>query len=164
MRLCLPLYLVFMLTTIVSFAQPSNDDCENAFVILDVTNWCSEVAEFTNVDATDSGYGAASCFTGAHNDVWFSFTPVSTDVTITIIGNTNQGAGGSLSRPEVALYRGDCGGIINEEQCETDASGNNVIELYKGGLAPGLTYWIRVQGRNGNTGTFQHVTHPCEGG
>ena len=155
MRLRLPLYLALMLASTVAFAQPTNDDCENPFVIVDVTNWCSADAEFTNVDATDSGYGPASCFSGASNDVWFTFTPIATDVTITIVGNTNQGSGGSLSRPEVALYRGDCGGTINEEQCETDAAGNNVIELYKGGLAPGLPYLIRVQGRNGNTGTFK---------
>ena len=155
MRIRLPLFLAFSLCTIVLWAQPSNDECEAAIPILDVTNWCSATAEFTNVDATESGFDPATCFSEAGNDVWFSFTPIATDVTITINGSSGAGSGGSLARPEVAIYQGDCAVTINQEECETDNNNNNIIELYKGGLAVGLTYYIRVQGRNDNTGTFQ---------
>lgn len=155
MSLRLPFFFLFSLLVVGLSAQPINDECEDAILIQDVTNWCSNVAEFTNVDATESGFGPATCFSEAGNDVWFTFTPIATDVTITIIGNTSQGSGGSLNQPEVALYQGDCNGTINEEQCETDVANNDVIELYKGGLVVGLPYLIRVQGRNDNTGTFQ---------
>ncbi len=154
-----PFIFAFLLIWIIgsqkAFAQPSNDGCETPINITDVTDWCSNAGEFTNVDATLSGYGAPNCFSNASNDVWFTFTPISTDVTITIKGSTNLDPGGTLQRPEVALYTGTCGGMLNEGQCESDAAGNNIIELYKGGLAVGETYFIRVQGRNDNTGTFQ---------
>ncbi len=146
---------ILLLFGIVLFAQPANDNCASPFAIPPSAAWCSNIAQFTNVGATPSGYGAATCFGNASNDVWFTFTPIATDVRITIIGNTPQGAGGSLTRPEIALYTGSCGGTINEQQCESDATGNNVIELYKGGLAIGETYYVRVQGRGGRTGTFQ---------
>ncbi len=148
--ICLLLSVCHILT-----AQPSNDDCENAIEIIDVANSCSDVAAYTNINATDSGYGGATCFANASNDVWFSFTAIATDATITINGNQFLGGGGSLSNPEVALYDGVCGGTINEFECASDAVGNNVIELYKGGLIPGTVYFIRVQGRNGSEGTFQ---------
>lgn len=147
--------LFLLLGATAVFAQPSNDDCAKPFAIPPSANWCSSIAQFTNVGATPSGYGAASCFGNASNDVWFTFTPVATDVRITVIGNTQQGPGGTLTRPEIGLYLGTCGGTINEQECESDAAGNNVIELYKGGLAIGETYYIRIQGRGGRTGTFQ---------
>lgn len=136
-------------------AQPTNNTCETPISVPQEGNWCSDVGEFSNDGATPSGYDAATCFSEASNDVWFEFVPIATDVTITIVGATQQGRGGTLRAPEVALYFGDCGGVINQEQCASDTRGNNVIELYKGGLAVGERYFIRVQGRNGNTGTFQ---------
>jgi hypothetical protein len=146
---------VLLLCAGALFAQPANNDCRTPFAIPPSANWCSNIAQFTNVGATPSGYGAATCFSNAGNDVWFTFTPIATDVRITIIGNTPQGAGGTLTRPEISLYLGTCGETINEQECESDATGGNVIELYKGGLAIGETYYVRVQGRGGRTGTFQ---------
>ena len=146
------LAVYLLLIPALIFAQPSNDDCEDAIELTDLASWCSDLAEYNNNNATPSGYGAAGCFFNASNDVWFSFTPIATDVTITVIGN--QVFPNTLSQPEVALYTGVCGGTINEEQCETSGF-NSIVELYKGGLAVGVTYYIRVQGRNGNTGTFQ---------
>lgn len=134
------------------FAQPANDDCDNPIELTDLASWCSDAGAFTNVNATDSGYGPASCFNSASNDVWFTFTPTATDVTITVIGS--QVAGNTLSQPEIALYTGTCGGTLNEEQCES-AGFNDIVELYKGGLIVGLPYLIRIQGRVGNTGTFE---------
>lgn len=148
-----PLLVILSFWVTNVWAQPSNDECENPIPIIDVSDFCSAVGEYTNVGATNSGYGPANCFGSASNDVWFSFTPIATDVTITVIGNVGGGAsGGTLSQPEIALYTGVCGGTINEEEC---AAGGNSPELYKGGLAIGETYYIRVQGRNGATGTFE---------
>ncbi len=137
------------------WAQPANDDCENA-TLIEMINGCSAVEAYTSVGATPSGFSGASCFSGSQNDVWFTFTPLATDVTITIVGATRGGApGGTLRRPEVALYLGDCNNSINEEECSIDQNGNNIVELYKGGLAVGVPYLIRVQAPGGETGSFQ---------
>lgn len=144
-----------MLFAGAAFAQPANDECDAPIVLQDVTDWCSAPAQFTNVGATVSTYGPATCFTGQHRDVWFSFTAVALDVTVTIIGATPLGAGGTLSRPEAALYLGVCGGTIAQQDCKTDTQGDHTVELYKGGLIIGETYFIRVQGRNNTEGTFR---------
>lgn len=137
------------------WAQPSNDNCTGAIVLTDIVSWCSDNGAFTNAGATSSNLAAASCFSGDDREVWFTFTPIATDVTITVVGSTALGAGGTLMNPEVALYRGNCLGTFDEEQCETDAQNNHVIGLYKGGLAVGQQYLIRVQGRNSRSGTFK---------
>ncbi len=137
------------------WSQPVNDDCENA-TLIEMINGCSEVEAYTSAGATPSGFSGASCFSGSQNDVWFTFTPLATDVTITIVGATRGGApGGTLRRPEVALYLGDCSSSINEQECSIDQNGSNILELYKGGLAVGVPYLIRVQAPGGETGSFQ---------
>lgn len=138
-----------------AWAQPSNDDCTNPVIIQDVTNFCSTVGAYTNVGATPSTYGPATCFASTQNDVWFAFTPQATDVTITVRGATFQAAGGTLQDPQVALYFGTCGGTINQLGCESAVGNNNIVELYEGGLFVGSTYLIRIQGAGGQTGTFQ---------
>ena len=150
MRIFYPITFCLLFLPLTGFAQPANDDCANAIELTDIRSWCSGVGEFTNEDATATGFGAAGCFSGAERDVWFTFTPLAKDVTITVIGNQ----GSTLSQPEVALYTGDCNGTITELRCES-AGNNFVIELYRGGLAVGIPHLIRIQGRNGNTGTFQ---------
>ncbi|MEM8526847.1 MAG: gliding motility-associated C-terminal domain-containing protein [Bacteroidota bacterium] len=139
----------------VVFAQPANDNCEEATPITEIENFCSRTAAFTNVDATPSGYDASTCFSGATNDVWFSFVALKTDVIIIIRGNTVVAPGGTLNRPEATLYDGSCGGVLQELECQTDNENNDIIELYQGGLILGQTYLIRVQGRGGEMGTFQ---------
>lgn len=144
----------FVVCPLILSAQPSNDDCFNPIVLKDVTNWCSNVGEFTNEGATASTYGAPSCFTNVSNDVWFSFTATATDVVITISGKSSENPGGTLQFPEAALYNGFCGGTIGELECVTD-DGNSVIELYQSGLFVGSTYLIRVDGRVTSVGSFQ---------
>ncbi len=132
------------------YAQPSNDECDNPIALNNVADWCSSDGEFTNISATDSGYGLASCMTGDVNDVWFTFIAIAPDVTITVKGNPN----GTLSTPEASLYTSNCGGTINELECASDAANNGNIELYQGGLTVGQEYLLRVDGRNSATGTF----------
>ncbi|MEO6758064.1 MAG: PKD domain-containing protein, partial [Saprospiraceae bacterium] len=152
-KLALAFYFVF--GTLILFAQtPSNDECSNPIILPDVVNFCSPVAAYTNVGATPSSYGAATCFGTTQNDVWFAFTPVATDVTVTVRGATAQGAGGTLKSPQVAIYYGTCGGTISQLECQSGL-GTNVAEAYQGGLFVGSTYLIRVQGLGGQTGTFQ---------
>ena len=136
-------------------AQPVNDDCENAIQLSDVTDWCSPFGQYTNVGATASGFTQANCFSNNNSDVWFSFTAVASDVTVTIVGAVPVVPGGTLNNPSVALYSGDCEDTISELNCESDEINNNIIEVYRGGLTAGVTYYIRVNGRANNTGTFQ---------
>jgi gliding motility-associated-like protein len=155
MRIGTTVFFLSFFFSLSLWAQPVNDDCENA-ILIEMLNGCSPVEAYTSAGATPSGYSGASCFANGENDVWFTFTPRATDVTITIIGATRGGApGGTLRQPEVALYLGNCGGTITEEECARDQNGSNIVELYKGGLAVGVPYLIRVQAPNGETGSFQ---------
>ena len=157
MRVLLTLPLLLTLVSLI--AQPANDDCTGAIEITDVQNFCSAPAAYTNDAATPGSYTAPTCFSNNSHDVWFKFTAQATDVTINVIGAIGGASnGGTLLRPEVALYQfagAPCTGTVNELQCESDNLGNNIIELYKGALTPGVEYYIRVEGRNDNTGTFQ---------
>jgi gliding motility-associated-like protein len=137
------------------FAQPSNDNCAGTIPLQVGSPLCTGVAAYTNAGATPSGYGAATCWGNASNDVWFSFTALATDINVTIIGNQPPAAGGTLNNPQVALYLGSCTGTINQLACGSHNAGNNVANMYKGGLIIGQTYLLRVQGENGSTGTFQ---------
>ena len=150
------LLLLFAIISLVpkSFAQPSNDECDNPIVLPNVYNYCSPIGAFTNVGATPSAYGPANCFSGTQSDVWFAFTALATDVTITVRGSTAQAPGGTLKIPQIALYFGTCGGVINQLECQSGV-GTNIAEGYQGGLFVGSTYLIRVQGGNGQEGTFQ---------
>lgn len=153
-RLFLPIILA--LSSIAAVAQPANDECAAAIPLPTVLNWCSSAGEFTNVGATPSTFGPATCFgPTTQNDVWFKFTAEATDVTITVRGRTAQAPGGTLEDPQVSLYLGNCGGTINQLECQSAPGNTNVVEAYQGGLYVGATYLIRVQGAAGQTGTFQ---------
>ncbi len=132
-------------------AQPGNDGCAGAFLLEDVSDWCSEASAFSNQGASGSGVPPASCFSGPQADVWFSFTPFAADVTITIIGSTGINL---LEAPEIALYQGGCDGL-QEVACVSGISQSNVNSLHAGGLSLGLPYYIRIQSAPGNNGAFQ---------
>ena len=151
----LPLGLLIF-TCGVAYAQPSNNTCETPIILGDVSDFCSEVGEYTTVAATPSGYGPATCFNnGEANDVWFAFVAGATDVTIFVRGDTPVAPGGSLPKPEIALYLGECGGTLNQLGCGTAATGDNFADIYEGGLISGQLYYIRVQNGNSTDGTFQ---------
>lgn len=147
--------LAFFAGVVAVIAQPTNDNCTNPIPITDVTTYCSSVGAFTTVGATPSGYGPANCFGAAGNDVWFSFVPQFTDVTVIVRGATTQAPGGTLTKPEIAIYFGTCGGTINEVQCKSSTNNDNIVEANESGLLVGSTYLIRVQGFNNAAGTFQ---------
>jgi len=149
------LFSLFFLGSIPAFAQPINDECNTPIVLPNDLTFCSPAQAYTNIAATPSAYGAPGCFGSVQSDVWFTFTPQATDVTITVRGATAQSPGGTLQDPQISLYFGTCGGVINELVCDASGGNNNVAEAYKGGLFVGSTYLIRVQGAGGQEGTFQ---------
>lgn len=149
------LFFGLLLSPVFVFAQPANDECEGAIEIFDIVS-CSEPRAFTNDGANPSNFTGNSCTSNGGNDVWFKFTAIATDLTITVIGNTgDNSAGGSLRQPEAELYfDNNCTGSFQVLQCERGTA-SDIVELYQGGIVPGESYLIRVQGRNGAEGTFQ---------
>ncbi|MEK7256064.1 MAG: hypothetical protein AAB316_15035, partial [Bacteroidota bacterium] len=153
----LSLFAAFSLLALSLQAQPINNECATATSLNDVTNWCSGSGAYTNVNATlSSNAGQPFCFPDMSSDVWFSFKAEATTVNITVVGNTAppNPAGGSLDNPQFALYAGNCGNLT-EVACASDGFGAGVIESLASGLTVGQTYFIRVDGRSGNQGTFR---------
>lgn len=114
------------------FAQPSNDSCENASVIVNVSNYCSADKEFSTETSTDG-------------DVWFKFTARAFDLNVSVSGNTDGtgNLGGTMDIPTVELFT-----VCNSAQIVTSqVSSDNVTSIYKGGLIIGSIYYIRVSGR-----------------
>ena len=139
----------------LAIAQPLNNQCLSAFVLTNVQNYCSAPGEFTNEDATVSTALLPFCFPNPMSgDVWFSFQAQATDVSITVIGATTFSPGGTLRNPQFALYAGNCSNLT-EIQCSSDAFNAHVAETLAGPLVVGETYYIRVDARNGNQGTFR---------
>ncbi|HFA51871.1 MAG TPA: T9SS type B sorting domain-containing protein [Bacteroidetes bacterium] len=147
------LLLVFSVNNLLAQA----DECAFATVLNNVTNYCSGTGEFNNNGASLSGTAQPTCFPDVTNDVWFQFTAIATTLQVAVIGNTsgNTGPGGTMQRPQLAIYSGTCGGVLTEIQCASDGFGNNIAETFAGPLTIGQTYYIRVDARSGNTGTFQ---------
>lgn len=140
------------------YAQPANNDCANATVLTNVNNWCSAVGAFTNVGATLSPpFQQPTCFPSITSDVWFAFTATATTLSVSVRGNTsgNPGPGGTLNNPQFAVYEGTCSGVLTPIACASDNFNVNITETFAGPLTVGQTYYIRVCGRNGGTGTFQ---------
>jgi gliding motility-associated-like protein len=151
------LFSCFLLRGSFVFAQvPTNNECEGAINLPNVRGInCSVNRAYTNVGATPSTVASVTCLTTGGADVWFKFTAIATDVRITVIGATASDPGGTLRRPELALYYATTCDDKSEIRCQRDALGVNTVELYMAGLFPGSTYYIRVQGANAGTGTFR---------
>ncbi len=140
------------------WSAPANDDCEKAFPLTNLNNWCSGPTQFTNYAATASGIDNPDCFPSylldADNDVWFRFKAIATTVNISVIGAIGPGKG-TLRKPQLAVYQGSCSGGLRLLACISDATGLNIVETFVNNLTPGQTYYIRIDGRDGMTGSFQ---------
>jgi len=148
----------FCVSTLTLLAQPANDECADALELTDIVDFCSSPATYTNAQASQSSQETPGCFpddpNAPHNDVWFRFTAVATDVNIRVIGATRLNAGGTLRNPQVAIYSGSCS-ELTLLQCISDNMNNNVAQTFENGLNIGDTYYIRVSARNSNVGSFQ---------
>ncbi|MBX7225633.1 MAG: PKD domain-containing protein [Chitinophagales bacterium] len=150
-KLCL--WLMFFIG-IQNYVAAQGDECQLGYNLTDVNDYCSAPGQFTNTGATTSGFGKPGCWAINNNDVWFKFTAIASDVTIQINGDIF--GNGTMKTPEIALYSGNCSGTINELACATSQPNQHFVSLYKGGLIPFTTYYIRVNSRTvANGGTFQ---------
>jgi len=139
------------------FAAPQNDACRNAYRIKNVKNYCSSPAQFTNNGATDSNMERPDCWTGFpefFNDVWFKFTATGNIANITVVGAVAKGPKGTMRQPQVVLYRGVCGDLT-AVTCHSDNRNYGISETFGTNLIIGATYYIQVDGRGMDTGTFQ---------
>ena len=131
----------------------SNDNCENAIFLNDITNYCSGNSFFSNSGSSASGFTNASCWGAtATEDVWFTFTAIGTDILISASG---AGNGGTMNRPRIALYSGNCLTTINQINCSNGTANTGTTQLYQAALIPGTVYLIRISTTNANEGTFE---------
>jgi len=141
----------------ISLASVPNDKCEEARILTNLNNWCSDSAAFTTVGAMDEGIAPATCFPQeTQRDIWFSFTSRGTNISIQVIGDTRLGKGGSLRSPQMAIYRGACG-LLTQVACISDNSSpaNNVVQILSSSMLVGQKYYLRVSARGTNSGTFK---------
>jgi len=160
--------LIFSLCSLWVLAQaPANDDC-SGLIDLGEVPYCSDPAQYTNVNATTSVIAVPTenipaCFNNeADRDVWFQFTlPADgsiVDVSISVFGNVF--GNGTMQMPQVAIYRGDCvfGGLA-ELDCAAAPLNVNQVVLEQFGLTPGIPYYLRINDYSAtaapNAGTFR---------
>ena len=140
-----------------NYAAPRNNTCANAITIKSVKDWCSASAEFTNEGATDSYVKIPRCFTSINetiNDVWFKFQATGNIASVSVIGSLARSPKGSLQQPQVVLYEGDCSNL-EAVACHSDTRGFGISETFAYNMVIGATYYIRVDGRGQDMGTFQ---------
>ncbi|MBK8426284.1 MAG: gliding motility-associated C-terminal domain-containing protein [Lewinellaceae bacterium] len=160
--------LFFSFCSFLAIAQaPVNDNC-SGLIDLGVVPFCSNPAQYTNVNATTSviavpAENIPACFNNeADRDVWFQFTlPADgsiVDINISVFGNVF--GNGTMQMPQVAIYRGDCvfGGLA-ELDCAAAPLNVNQVSLEQFGLTPGIPYFLRINDysatANPNAGTFR---------
>ena len=107
------------------------DSAENAFVIPNMTNWCSGINGFTTLGKTGTGPTASCNAISPHANVWFRFQATSTTITIDLSG---------LGQSSLTLWDGN----LNELVCETDALTTGSIQLGSVSLVVGDWYYISV--------------------
>lgn len=167
MRAVLPLFF-FVLGTLTLFAQPANDNCSGA-VSLPFSSTCVTNV-FSNIGATASNIGSGNnpnCFNGGttQRDVWFTFTtPANTrQATITVKGVGNGPNAVAIKNPQIAVYRGTCGGL-SQIECFSAPNGSSEAKLEALNLTPNVTYYVRVNDyaatATPNSGDFNICVQP----
>ncbi|WP_316800432.1 PKD domain-containing protein [Pedobacter frigidisoli] len=145
--------MLFCLAGFSSRAQaPANDDIKNAMLLPSVMGYCSGETQYINIGATASGFKKSNFWNSEGKDVWYIFTAIATDVTVTVTGKSAVNSA-SLLNPLVAFYTYKNNSLT--EQIGAMNTGNNITTAYKGGLEIGETYYIRVSAEQDATGTFK---------
>ena len=150
------LLVLFLLSiSISSYSQPPNDECAS---LIDFGEGpiCPIIDTFNNVNASgslifsDMSLNIPACFNGStpNSDIWFSFTVPAdgsvVDFQIDLSGV--DGPNGSITQPQMAVYRGDCMlDGLDELLCVTSLAGEVNLTLDLPGLTPGITYYLRIE-------------------
>ena len=143
---------LFILLLTSTHVNAQGDECTGAAELTNLNKYCSNAKQYTNVSATPAMNGLAipACFnTGATYDVWFKFTAIGTDLQLSVSGG---GTNGTIKKPNIALYSGNCTSTLFELACSPAST--DATTLYKGSLVSGTTYLIRISTTSANRGTF----------
>ncbi len=138
-----------VLFTATAWAQPANDDCANATVIVPNPNITCNKIPATVEFATSSGTPAAPCGGASGYDVWFRFDAVSANTNIQI-----SDFGANFTNRRLQLLSGSCGSLT-AISCVT---GNTINAT---GLTVGATYYIRVFSSSGTAPTTNGGFNIC---
>lgn len=127
-------FILFFFFSFSQFAQPINNDCENA-IDLTINATCVP----TLGDVNSSTWFTPECadeFTMGDGDVWYKYTATSTSVKISVDGLTDF-------TPIIEMFEGDCSSL-SSLGCYSDPSYGIVASKGYLNLTIGNTYLIRV--------------------
>jgi trimeric autotransporter adhesin len=131
------------------FAQPSNDNCNNAITLTSGTS-CNNIQYRLRNATASAGIPVGCAPVGTHYDVWFKFTAASASHTVTISSLESN-----FTNPRVQLFSGTCGSLSSLVCGTTTMTGT--------GLTIGNTYYIRVSNLGAAISSNDHfnicVTH-----
>jgi len=131
-------------------AQPTNDQCISAIHIPSTEDFCSDIAQYTNVNASATPGLTNTCLTNFSSEVWFTFIPSTPAAIIQVFGAINNQ--GTLISPVVTVY--DNCGSFDQVGCNSASMESNIAEVVVGDLIIGKVYLIAVDGQFGTQGSF----------
>lgn len=133
-------------TTLPAF----NDECATAIPL--TVNTSCVFSSYSNAAATTSstvGTPAPACASYSGGDVWFSAVVPANGILIL------DSQTGTILDSGMALYSGTCGALTLIECDDDDSANGNMSYIYRTGLTPGSTVYIRFwEFGNDNNGTF----------
>jgi len=138
------------------WAQPANDNCDNAAPIsLNAPASCptggsvNTIISGTNIDATPTtpyptftGCNPGGNTTGPAAEVWYSFVATGNTNTFTITGG--------LASPNIVIYTGGNCQFLTAIACASGMPGTGVVTLSDLTLTPGNTYYALISGGDVN--------------
>ncbi|MCX6200318.1 MAG: hypothetical protein NTY88_14055 [Bacteroidetes bacterium] len=141
------LFLLAILSAPKFLWAVAGDDCATAILVS--SNGCSGATAYNNTGITGT-LAPPSCFTGGNNNgMWFTFVASSPTVNVTVNAGTLTQLQISLLSP--ATF--PCTGLFLELGCSSVAVAPATLSY--SALTPGNTYYVYVDGRNNQVGTFQ---------
>ncbi len=116
---------------------PVNDECAGAITLtVNPDGSCAAVLSGNTLSATNSGTAAAPCTGNPDDDIWYSFTALSTSHYVQLSNVASTGSSSSTTL-YMQIFSGGCAGM-NSLACST----NRLAVL--NGLTPGQIYLVRV--------------------
>ncbi|WP_177761741.1 choice-of-anchor L domain-containing protein [Flavobacterium sp. I3-2] len=119
------------------FTKAPNDECTTAVQVpVNPDTDCVVSVDGSLIGATNSNLGTV-CSGTSNNDVWFQFTATQS-VHILSLSNIV----GNVTTLYTVLYSGQCGGGLNQMECNTFTNANSIVTYNN--LMPGTTYYVKV--------------------